>query len=119
MCRESFRATLLQKLIPPLGTKYQYLTSYKTIQTLAQKICTKDINNDLIEAGESKTGAFAIKNTVSYENFFYKPAKEDSDFWDFVDDSEKERLISFIGSDNCNKIGVVVDDNDNAVHLYG
>ena len=36
-----------------------------------------------------------------------------------VDEPEKERLISFIGSDNCNKIGVVVHDNDNAVHLYG
>jgi phosphoribosylformylglycinamidine cyclo-ligase len=36
-----------------------------------------------------------------------------------VDESEKERLISFIGSDNCNKIGLVVDDSDNAVHLYG
>ena len=36
-----------------------------------------------------------------------------------VDEPEKERLISFIGSDNCNKIGVVVDDNDNTVHLYG
>ena len=36
-----------------------------------------------------------------------------------VDEPEKERLISFIGGDNCNKIGVVVHDNDNAVHLYG
>ena len=36
-----------------------------------------------------------------------------------VSGSEKERLISFIGSDSCNEIGVVIDDNDNAVHLYG
>ena len=36
-----------------------------------------------------------------------------------VEEPEKERLISFIGSNNCNKIGVVVHDNDNAVHLYG
>ena len=36
-----------------------------------------------------------------------------------VDESEKEGLISFIGRESCNKIGVVVDDKDNVVHLYG
>jgi len=36
-----------------------------------------------------------------------------------VDESEKERLISFIGRESCNKIGVVIDDKDNTVHLYG
>ena len=36
-----------------------------------------------------------------------------------VDESEKEGLISFIGRESCNKIGVVVDDKDNVVHFYG
>ena len=36
-----------------------------------------------------------------------------------VDESKKEGLISFIGRESCNKIGVVVDDKDNVVHLYG
>jgi phosphoribosylformylglycinamidine cyclo-ligase len=36
-----------------------------------------------------------------------------------VDESKKEKLISFIGRDNCNSIGVVVNDKDNMVHLYG
>ncbi len=36
-----------------------------------------------------------------------------------VDESKKEELISFIGRESCNKIGVVVDDKDNVVHLYG
>ena len=35
-----------------------------------------------------------------------------------VDESKKEKLISFIGRDNCNNIGVVVNDKDNVVHLY-
>ena len=35
-----------------------------------------------------------------------------------VDESKKEKLISFIGRDNCNSIGVVVNDKDNMVHLY-
>ena len=34
-----------------------------------------------------------------------------------VDESKKEKLISFIGRDNCNNIGVVVNDKDNVVHL--
>ena len=36
-----------------------------------------------------------------------------------VEQSEKDRLISLIGKDNCSKIGVVVNDSVNAVHLYG
>ena len=36
-----------------------------------------------------------------------------------VDESKKEGLISFIGRESCNKIGVVVDDKDNVVHFYG
>ena len=36
-----------------------------------------------------------------------------------VDESEKEGLISFIGRESCNKIGIVVNDKDNVVHFYG
>jgi phosphoribosylformylglycinamidine cyclo-ligase len=36
-----------------------------------------------------------------------------------VEQSEKDRLISLIGKDSCGKIGVVVNDSVNAVHLYG
>ena len=36
-----------------------------------------------------------------------------------VEQSEKDRLISLIGKDSCSKIGVVVNDSVNAVHLYG
>ena len=36
-----------------------------------------------------------------------------------VEQSEKNRLISLIGKDSCSKIGVVVNDSVNAVHLYG
>ena len=36
-----------------------------------------------------------------------------------VEQSEKDRLISLIGKDSCSKIGVVVKDSVNAVHLYG
>ena len=35
-----------------------------------------------------------------------------------VDESETEKLISFIGRDSCDKIGIVIDDKDNMVHLY-
>jgi len=36
-----------------------------------------------------------------------------------VEQSEKGRLISLIGKDSCSKIGDVVNDSVNAVHLYG
>ena len=36
-----------------------------------------------------------------------------------VEQSEKHRLVSLIGKDSCSKIGVVVNDSVNAVHLYG
>ena len=36
-----------------------------------------------------------------------------------VEQSEKDRLVSLIGKDSCSKIGVVVNDSVNAVHLYG
>ena len=36
-----------------------------------------------------------------------------------VEKSEKNRLISLIGKDSCSKIGVVVNDSFNTVHLYG
>ena len=36
-----------------------------------------------------------------------------------VEKSEKDRLISLIGKDSCSKIGVVVNDSVNTVHLYG
>ncbi|MAS39614.1 MAG: phosphoribosylformylglycinamidine cyclo-ligase [Candidatus Marinimicrobia bacterium] len=34
-----------------------------------------------------------------------------------VEDSEKDMLISFIGKNSCSKIGVIVDDGLNVVHL--
>jgi phosphoribosylformylglycinamidine cyclo-ligase len=36
-----------------------------------------------------------------------------------VEESEKDRLISFVGKNSCSKIGVIVDDGLNAVHLNG
>ena len=36
-----------------------------------------------------------------------------------VEESEKDMLISFVGKNSCSKIGVVVDDGLNAVHLNG
>ena len=36
-----------------------------------------------------------------------------------VKESEKDRLVSFIGSDSCSVIGAVVKDGLNAVHLNG
>lgn len=36
-----------------------------------------------------------------------------------VEESEKDRLISFVGKNSCSRIGVIVDDGLNAVHLNG
>ena len=36
-----------------------------------------------------------------------------------VKESEKDRLVSFIGGDSCSVIGAVVNDGLNAVHLNG
>ena len=36
-----------------------------------------------------------------------------------VKESEKDRVVSFIGSDSCSVIGTVVNDGLNAVHLNG
>ena len=36
-----------------------------------------------------------------------------------VKESEKDRLVSFIGSDSCSVIGAAVKDGLNAVHLNG
>tara|TARA_B100000700_G_scaffold153179_1_gene170037 strand:- start:579 stop:1622 length:1044 start_codon:yes stop_codon:yes gene_type:complete len=36
-----------------------------------------------------------------------------------VEESETDKLISFVGKNSCSKIGVIVDDGLNAVHLNG
>ena len=36
-----------------------------------------------------------------------------------VKESEKDKLVSFIGGDSCSVIGAIVNDSLNAVHLNG